>query len=69
MSNLKEFGNSCLTFRSFEWAKSGIFASDGAIRSCVNFTFIVLNWDSDAFLAEDTPKFLYDVGNEFLLTS
>ena len=69
MSELKEFGNSCLNFRSFEWAKSGIFSSDGAIRSCFNLEFIVLKWDSDAFLAEDTPNFLYDVGNGFFLFS
>ena len=65
MSNLKELGNICLEFRSSEWAKSGIFASNVVIISYVNLRFLVLNWYRDAFLAEDMPKFPYDTGNVF----
>ena len=43
--------------------------SNGMIRVCVKLTFVVLNWDGDTFLSEDTPKFLYNVRNGFMLTS
>ena len=42
---------------------------DGSIRDRVNLEFIVLDWDSDAFLAEYTPTFIYYGRNIILLTS
>ena len=69
MSKLEGSDNIFLGSIKFKCTKSVIFVSDGEIRYHVNLVFVVLDWDGDAFLAEYTQKFLYDVGNIFLLTS
>ena len=49
--------------------KVSFLQSDRVIKACANLEFVVLDWYSDAFLAEDTPKFIYDVVNGSLMTS
>ena len=58
VSKLKELCNGFLNKRKLKGTKYRIFASNRPCITSVNFSLIVLDRDSDAFLAEDMSALL-----------